>query len=540
MKDIPFVAAGIETPPSRIPARPIHWQNVVAHSAQRRGAWGCGLRAVLFPSSVGLLMWTGLACSASDGPGSPATPERREEPVQRVVVTPESASLEVRTSLQLTAALLSSTGATLSGRSIEWITSDPGVAVISPTGTVIAVGAGAASITASSESTQGSTAIRVTPSELEIRGLYVQFERRGWPSGYWSGRVIQNFTDLDDVVGHTVAEEVSQQLDAIRAIGVNTITFELRATDAVRIPPPREPPECNVSPALGLLWPRPPEEHLANLVPFFDLVHSKGIRILLRLVNTRMDDRYRAGAETWLGAILPTIHGHPALELVLFEGDERYHDTDRDGVADSCGIQAEPPLWHGPDGAAARYVEWAIQYALSLGFPPRKLSAEALIGVFSIDNGPDHLWFTPGVMKTIFDRVGIPDDQRTYAISFYQGRRCKFARGWPCEDAAPHEWIDETLLRTMRAIGHESSARVIAPEFGVARPVGPEWGSAEALESAVELMRKRGVAGGSFWRWTSFEDEEDADPTQREPVKRRGPDYVYTVVREIMRRLYGG
>ena len=89
----------------------------------------------------------------------------------------------------------------------------------------------------------------------------------------------------------------------------------------------------------------------------------------------------------------------------------------------------------------------------------------------------------------------------------------------------------------MDAIGHESSARVIAPEFSVAIPIESEWGSAEALESAVELMRNRGVAGGSFWRWTSFEDEEDADPTSWEPVKRRCPDYVDTVVREIMRRL---
>ena len=500
-----------------------------------------GVRAALLCSSIGLLLWTAPACDGAGGPTAPATPERSEEAVQRVSVTPESASLEVRTSVQLTAALLSSTGNTLSGRPIEWATSDPGVAVVSSTGTVVAVGAGTASITASSESRQGSTTITVTPSELEVRGLYVQFERRGWPSGYWSGDLIKNFNDFDEVVGHTVAEEVSQQLDAMRAIGVNTITFELRSSDAVLIRGPRTIPECNVSPSVGLLWPQPPEEHLANLVPFLDLLHSKETRVLLRLVNTRMDDRYRAEAEMWLGAILTAIHGHPALELVLFEGDERYLDNNGDGVLESCGGEAEPPLYLGPDGRGARYVEWAIQFARSLGFPPQQLSAAAIIGVFEIDtNAPGHFSFAPEVMKTIFDRVGIPDDQRTYAISFYQGRRCRFARGWPCEDADPQEWTDESLLRTMRAIGHESSARVIASEFSVAVPTEPGWGSADALESAVELMRKRGVAGGSFWRWTSFEDEEDADPMSWEPVKRRGSDYLYTVVREIMRRLYGG
>ena len=460
-------------------------------------------------------------------------------PVARIAVSTDSARLAVRTSLHLTAVTLSAAGDTLAGRSIEWTSSDTAVAVVTPAGTVITVGAGTATVMASSESREGSTVITVDPSELEVRGLYVQFERRGWPSGYWSGDVIKQFTQFDDVVGHTVAEEVSQQLDAMRDIGVNTITFELRSTDTTFIRGPREFPECNVSPHLGLLWPNPEAAHLANLVSFLDLVQSKDMGVLLRLVNTRMDDRYRAESEMWLGSILTSIRGHPALELVLFEGDERYHDTDGDGVGDACGGQAEPPLWFGPAGIGARYVEWAIAYALSLGLAPRKLSAEAVIGVFVIDQGPD-LQFTPGVMKTIFDRVGIQDDQRTYAISFYQGRRCRFTDGLPCEDADPHDWTDESLLRTLHAIGLESSARIIAPEFSAAAPIEAGWGSAEALESAVELMQKRGIAGGSFWRWTSFEDEQDADATLWEPVKRRGRGYLYTRVREVMRRLYGG
>ena len=445
-----------------------------------------------------------------------------EVPVARVVMSTDSARLAVRTSLQLTAVTLSAAGDTLAGRSIEWTSSDTAIAVVSPAGKVMAVGAGAASIIASSESAKGSTDITVDPSELEVRGLYVQFERRGWPSGYWSGDVIKQFTQFDDVVGHTVAEGVSQQLDAMRGIGVNTITFELRSSDSVFILGPPVYPECNVSPHVGLEWPNPEEEHLANLVSFLDLVQSKDMRVLLRLVNTRMDDRYRAGSEMWLGSILGSIRGHPALELVLFEGDQRYLDTDGDGVEDACGHQAEPPLWFGPDGVGARYVEWAMGYALSLGLAPEKLSAEAVIGVYVIDQGPD-LWFTPGVMRTIFERVGIPDGQRTYAISFYQGRRCRFADGLPCEDADPHDWTDESLLRTLHAIGLESTAGIIAPEFGAAAPIEGGWGSVEALESAVELMRKRGVRGGSLWRWTSFDDEEDADTTLWEPVKRRGP-----------------
>src|SRR5947207_14465973 len=46
-------------------------------------------------------------------------------------------------------------------------------------------------------------------SQLPTRGLWVQFERRGWSSEYWTGQVIQQFNDFDPVVGHTVPEEVA-------------------------------------------------------------------------------------------------------------------------------------------------------------------------------------------------------------------------------------------------------------------------------------------------------------------------------------------
>ena len=47
---------------------------------------------------------------------------------------------------------------------------------------------------------------------LPVRGLYVQFERRGWAAEYWSGQVIRDFNTFDSVVGSTVAEEVELQL----------------------------------------------------------------------------------------------------------------------------------------------------------------------------------------------------------------------------------------------------------------------------------------------------------------------------------------
>ena len=82
-------------------------------------------------------------------------------------------------------------------------------------------GAGADKIGASETSV-----MQIGRFPVKSAGLYTQFERRGWASGYWSGEVIQNWNSFDPIVGGTVAHEVSLQLDTIKAFGVNTITFE--------------------------------------------------------------------------------------------------------------------------------------------------------------------------------------------------------------------------------------------------------------------------------------------------------------------------
>ena len=86
---------------------------------------------------------------------------------------------------------------------------------------------------------------------LPVRGLYVQFDRRGWASEYWSGQVISGFNTYDPVVGRTIAEEVAAQLDAMRQMGVNTIAFELRAAP---IPPGIPAPTSRRSAISGRPW----------------------------------------------------------------------------------------------------------------------------------------------------------------------------------------------------------------------------------------------------------------------------------------------
>ncbi len=404
-------------------------------------------------------------------------------------------------------------------------------------------GAGADKIGASETSV-----MQIGRFPVKSAGLYTQFERRGWASGYWSGEVIQNWNSFDPIVGGTVAHEVSLQLDTIKAFGVNTITFELRTADPT-FTGNFTPPDCNEPPVLGLQFPHPTAVELANLPLFFDLIREKQMKVWLRLVNTHMEQQPPTNSATWIRAILQAIGHHPALDLVLFEGNTYTVNPT------TCGIPAEPPLWLGPSSVPAKYVEWAIQLAMSQGMPPEKLSAEAIIGSFFLSSqppaGPDatdgHLWSPILVEKTIFDQLSIPTDKRTYALSFYEHRKCTDANGLICSDADAHTWADQTLADVTLVVGNQDhantssideeplddrpSARIVAPEMGDSTG-DPTWSAQHALESLVYLFQKYHIGGGSFWRWTSFENSEDSNPQLADPVKRRGVDFVFNPVRK--------
>lgn len=373
---------------------------------------------------------------------------------------------------------------------------------------------------------------------LKDRGIYVQFDRRGVASEFYSGEILQSFNNFDSALGTTVAQEVSLQLDAMKAMGVNTITFELRSSD------PQAGsyvyPDCRVHPVLGLQWPQPTSTELANLNPFLDLVHAKGMKVWLRLVNTHMQEIPPTNARTWLGAILGQIKDHPALDLVLFEGDATVIDSNGDGTIDSCGVPAEPPLYLGSTTYGGTYVQWAIGYAMSLGMPARKLSAEEMIGLYAIDNqftaGPAaqdaHFWYTPAVMKTIFDNLSIPEADRTYAISMYETNKCKYAFGYSCTEVAPDIWADASLAKLRSLIPASSQARVIAAEFGLTAPVPASWQTERAMENLVALFEQYSLDGGSLWRWVDDTNTEQADLSNPQAVKVRGIAFNYNPVQK--------
>lgn len=360
--------------------------------------------------------------------------------------------------------------------------------------------------------------------DFPVRGLYAQFEERGASNGYWSGDLIQRFNDFDPVVNSTVSQEVALQLDKMVAMGINTISFELRSTLPINDFDPYVPPTCPMPHILGLTYPQPDAANLVNLASFLDLAESKGVNVMLRLVNIHMDDL--ADSQTWLGAILGAIKDKPALKLILFEGD-----TFIDNGA--CGIPAEPPLWYGPKSQQAEYVKWAIGYAHSLGIPFSRLSAEAIVGdyyVYTIGPSGDE-WDPIATEKRIFHALDVPPAERTYAISIYEHGKCSDARGLYCTPANPHAWARHTLRRVRNTVGWK--AHIVAPEMGDSSNPS-RWQSDRALESLVALFPRFHIDGGSFWQWANNRDSQDSDPTLPQTAKIRGVPFVYNPVEKIV------
>jgi hypothetical protein len=369
---------------------------------------------------------------------------------------------------------------------------------------------------------------------LQTRGIWTYFEDPGAPNGWYSGEL------LHGGVFESARADVARQLDRMRAMGVNEIVYELRSADPVWIPGERRPPECNVSPDTGLQWPQPTPDELANLGRLFDLASTKGIRIALILNNTHMEEQPPTNAETWLGSILRVVRDKPALDYVAFGGDKHLIDLDGDGRPESCGGLSEAPLWLGASSVQGRYVQWAIGYGSALGLRPAQLTAEAIVGFYPHEAqapaGPEaedgHLWSPVAVMRTIFDRLGTPEAERTYSLSFYEHRKCA-GSFIPCTDEKAQDWSRETAAYVRSVIAQQS--RATATEYGDLSPVDPAWPTETAVESLGLLMAQYGIDGGGFWKWV--DETGDAPPSFGDPVKKRG--LGYNPVQRELADLYG-
>ncbi|HEV8123035.1 MAG TPA: Ig-like domain-containing protein [Gemmatimonadales bacterium] len=99
------------------------------------------------------------ACGGGDSSGPGGGPD----PVATVLVTPNTGTLMVGTTVQLSVALKSAASVVLTGRPVRWRSSDDNSATVTATGLVTAKLPGSVTITASSEGQSGSATLNIIP-----------------------------------------------------------------------------------------------------------------------------------------------------------------------------------------------------------------------------------------------------------------------------------------------------------------------------------------------------------------------------------------
>jgi hypothetical protein len=102
-----------------------------------------------------LALLLGFSAACGDGPVTPV--------VTSLVVQPDSTSLFVGETVQLTASVHDAHGAELTGRTVTWSSADDAMARVSSSGLVDAVGPGRVVITAASEGVSDTAIVRVSP-----------------------------------------------------------------------------------------------------------------------------------------------------------------------------------------------------------------------------------------------------------------------------------------------------------------------------------------------------------------------------------------
>ena len=133
--------------------------------------------------------------ATAEGKNDVATITVTQAPVASVSITPSPLSMSVGQSTTLTAVLKDAADNLLSGRPVEWSSSNTGVASISASGVVTAVAAGTTTITATSEGKSGSST--VTVSNFAVATVNVQPQN----NTIIAGSSIQLSATLTDVNG---------------------------------------------------------------------------------------------------------------------------------------------------------------------------------------------------------------------------------------------------------------------------------------------------------------------------------------------------
>src|SRR5688500_10371603 len=132
--------------------------------------WSSNSTAIATVSATGLITAVspgGAAMTAtSEGKVAIVAVSVSSVPVASVSVSPDAEDVIVSQTSQLTAIVKDAQGGTLTGRAINWATSDASRATVSSTGLVTGITAGTVTITASSEGKSGTSVVTVKPKPV--------------------------------------------------------------------------------------------------------------------------------------------------------------------------------------------------------------------------------------------------------------------------------------------------------------------------------------------------------------------------------------
>jgi len=186
-------------------------------------------------------------------------------PVSSVSLSAPSTSLQVGQTAQITATLKDASGNTITGRSIGWSSSNPTVVTVSVTGVVTAVGAGSATISATSEGKTGTlgmtvAAVTAPPPPPTVASITVQLasssvqvggstaataiakDASGNPMGGISFAWSSSNTNVATVSGSGAVNAIAAGTASIIATGGGKTGSQTLTVTALVTPPPPPPP----------------------------------------------------------------------------------------------------------------------------------------------------------------------------------------------------------------------------------------------------------------------------------------------------------
>ena len=149
---VQLAATPVNAQGAALPGRAVTWATGDAAVATVNGN---GVVTAVAPGTVTIT-------ATSEGKTGAATVTVSNVPVASLVLTPATASVMVGDSVRLTAQPRSASGATLTGRTVTWQSSNNSVATVNSAGWVVGVGAGSATITATSEGKSDQSTVTVT------------------------------------------------------------------------------------------------------------------------------------------------------------------------------------------------------------------------------------------------------------------------------------------------------------------------------------------------------------------------------------------